>query len=106
MRRVRWDLIYVHSQGEAREYGQRRGDLDPRTDPYAANALAGLVPDIDLEEVRREEREAELEAEERKFSLQRAAAQAWMAQPSTARAASRIASEIVGWGWTICASSW
>src|SRR5680860_862839 len=33
-------------------------------------------------------------------------AQAWIAQPSTARAASKTASEIVGWGWTICASSW
>ena len=34
------------------------------------------------------------------------AAQACVAQPSTARAASKIASEIVGWGWTIRASSW
>jgi hypothetical protein len=33
-------------------------------------------------------------------------AQAWMAQLSTARAASWIASEIVGWGWTVRASSW
>ena len=30
----------------------------------------------------------------------------WIAQPSTARAASGTASEIVGWGWMIRAMSW
>src|SRR5262249_37806175 len=45
---------------------------------------------------------AEVEVEDRPAL----GAQAWIAQPSTARAASRIASEIVGCGCGISASSW
>ena len=51
----------------ARVKRSARAAVDPIE--AAAGAFAGVVPDLDLAKIRREEREAEREAEERKFGL-------------------------------------
>jgi hypothetical protein len=65
--RMRWATAVITFEDQ----GDRIVIRPNRDDPIesAAGAFAGLVPDLNLDEIRQEEREAEQEAEERKFGI-------------------------------------
>jgi AbrB family looped-hinge helix DNA binding protein len=63
--RKRWGTATVTLEDRGDEIVLKPAPDDPIA--AAAGAFAGIGPKIDWEQVRREEREAEAEAEERKF---------------------------------------
>ena len=65
--RKRWGTTTVTLEDRGEEIVLKPAPDDPIA--AAAGAFAGIGPKIDWEKVRHEEREAEAEAEERKFGL-------------------------------------
>lgn len=65
--RKRWGTGTVTLDDQGGQIVLRPAPDDPIA--AAAGAFADVAPGLNLEQVRREEREAELEAEERKFGL-------------------------------------